>query len=360
MPARVTLARMSLFGRRKHQALGIDIGSAGVKVLEMSAVRGGYRADRCAFEPLPRYAVVEHGISDLEATSEAVRRAVSYSRSARRNAVVAVSQTHAVSRTISLPAGLSDREMEEQVMIEAAQQIPHPLDEVNLDYRVTGGARAGSDDEVMITACRKEIVEDYTAVMELAGLRAVIVDVGLFAMERGYEFVAATLGESLEGRAIALMDFGDVSTRLDLFVDGAVIYGRDQNFGGRILTENIRSRYGIDYREAEALKRTGDLPQNYEADLLAPFREAMAREAARGMEFCLSARHGVEHVDALLICGGCAQIPDMAPLIESHVGVPTLIADPFAPGSGIRARKLVARYAPLMIKAAGLAVRGAT
>jgi type IV pilus assembly protein PilM len=349
---------MSLFGRRKRQALGIDIGSAAVKVLEMSAVRGGYRADRCALEPLPRNAVVEHGISDLKATSEAVRRAVSNSRSARRNAVVAVSQTHVVSRTITLPADLTDREMEEQVMIEATQQIPYPLDEINLDYRVTGGARSGSDDEVMITACRKEIVEDYIAVMELAGLRAVIVDVGLFAMERSFEFVAATLGESLEGRAIALMDFGDVSTRLDLFLDGNVIYSRDQNFGGRILTENIRSRYGIDYREAEALKRTGDLPQNYEEDLLGPFRQAMAREAARGVEFCLSARNGLEQVDALLICGGCCQIPGVAPLIEAQVGVPTLVADLFGPGSGVRASKLVQRYAPSMIKAAGLAVRG--
>ena len=155
------------------------------------------------------------------------------------------------------------------------------------------------------------------------------------------------------------MDFGDVSTRLDLFLDGTVIYSRDQNFGGRILTENIRSRYGIDYREAEALKRTGDLPQNYEEDLLGPFRQAMAREAARGVEFCLSARNGLEQVDALLICGGCCQIPGVAPLIEAQVGVPTLVADLFAPGSGVRASKLVQRYAPSMIKAAGLAVRGA-
>ena len=56
-------------------------------------------------------------------------------------------------------------------MIEAAQQIPHPLDEVNLDFEVSGGARDGNDDQITITACRKEIVEDYVAVMELAGQR---------------------------------------------------------------------------------------------------------------------------------------------------------------------------------------------
>jgi type IV pilus assembly protein PilM len=350
---------MSLISRKTPAALGIDIGSAGVKVLEMSTSGKGYRADRAGFEPLPKNAIIEHGINDLEATSEAIRRAVTHSKSSRKSAIVAVSQTHVITRTINLPAGLSDGEIEEQVMIEAAQQIPHPLEEIYLDFAVSGGARDGSDDQVMITACRREIVEDYAAALEIAGLKAVVVDAGLFAIERAYQFVAETLGEPLEGRAIAFMSFGDVTTRLDLFIDGRSVYGRDQSFGGRILTENIRSRYGIDYREAEALKRTGELPQNYQQDLVKPFREAMAREAARGLEFCLSTRHGLSHVDALLISGGCVQIPEVAREIESYIGVPTLIADPFATGSRIRASKLVARHGPNMIKAVGLAVRGA-
>ena len=350
---------MGIFRKGAPQALGIDIGSAGVKVLELSAAGKGFKATRAGVEPLPKNAIVEHRINDLRQISEAVRRAVEYSRSSRNKVVVSVPQTHVITRTINLPAGLSEREIEEQAMIEAAQKIPHPLDEVNLDFEVSGGARDGNDDQITITACRKEIVEDYVAVMELAGLSAIVVDVGLAAVERGYGFVAQTLGESLEGRAIALMDFGDVATRLDLFVDGRSIYGREQNFGGRILTENIRSRYGIDYREAEALKRGGDLPQNYEQDLLEPFRQSMAREAARSVEFCLSAQLGLDRVDALVISGGCVQIPDIAALIESHVGVPTVLANPFGPGSAIKANKLVARHGPSMIKAAGLAVRGA-
>ena len=117
---------MSLISRKTPAALGIDIGSAGVKVLEMSTSGKGYRADRAGFEPLPKNAIIEHGINDLEATSEAIRRAVTHSKSSRKSAIVAVSQTHVITRTINLPAGLSDGEIEEQVMIEAAQQIPHP------------------------------------------------------------------------------------------------------------------------------------------------------------------------------------------------------------------------------------------
>ena len=78
-----------------------------------------------------------------------------------------------------------------------------------------------------------------------------------------------------------------------------------------------------------------------------------------GCTGCMDWKHCLDRVDALVISGGCVQIPDIAALIESHVGVPTVLADPFGPGSAIKANKLVARHGPSMIKAAGLAVRGA-
>ncbi|HCK77127.1 MAG TPA: pilus assembly protein PilM, partial [Gammaproteobacteria bacterium] len=127
---------MGIFRRGIPQALGIDIGSAGVKVLELSTAGKGFKATRAGVEPLPKNAIVEHRINDLRLISEAVRRAVDYSRSSRKKVVVSVPQTHVITRTINLPAGLTEREIEEQVMIEAAQQIPHPLDEVNLDFEV--------------------------------------------------------------------------------------------------------------------------------------------------------------------------------------------------------------------------------
>jgi len=83
----------------------------------------------------------------------------------------------------------------------------------------------------------------------------------------------------------------------------------------------------------------------------------MAREAARALEFCLTATQR-SYVDALMISGGCAQIAEVASVIEAYIGVPTLIADPFAEGTGIRAAKLVERHGPTMVKAVGLALRG--
>ena len=131
---------MGIFRRSKRSTLGIDIGSASVKVLNCPPTGKGFKASRAGVEPLPKNAIPEHRINDLRLISDAVRRAVHHSRSSRKRVVVSVPQTHVITRTINLPAGLAEREIEEQVMIEAAQQIPHSLDEVNLDFEVSGMA----------------------------------------------------------------------------------------------------------------------------------------------------------------------------------------------------------------------------
>ena len=106
---------MGIFRRSKRLALGIDIGSASVKGLELSTAGKGFKASRAGVEPLPKNAIVEHRINDLRLISDAVRRAVHHSRSSRKRVVVSVPQTHVITRTINLPAGLAEREIEEQV-----------------------------------------------------------------------------------------------------------------------------------------------------------------------------------------------------------------------------------------------------
>ncbi len=349
---------MGIFSPKRLKAVAVDIGTSSVKVLELDRRGSSYRVGQFAIEPLPRNAVVERGISDVEAVSGAVSQAIKRSKCKRKPAIVAIASSHVVSRTVHLPVDLRESEIEEQVMIEASQHIPHPLEEVNLDYQVLDSSETDGSKLVKITACRKEIIEGYALVIESAGLQPAVVDVDSFAVERGFAFVTAGMSDALRGKVIALIDFGEVTTRLDIFVDDAAIYDRDHSFGGRILTENIRTRYGISFQEAETAKLSGDLPENYREDLLEPFKATMAREASRAVEFFASAGRGYEAVDMLFITGGCTRIEGIAEVVQMHTGLPTAVASPFSP-SGIKASAILQRQSPLLLKACGLAVRGA-
>jgi type IV pilus assembly protein PilM len=352
-------ARKTNTTQPSYSAVGVDISTSAVKVLEMDRGRDGYKATKVGIEPLPRDAIVERAISNLDAVGEALTAALKRSRSKRKNAIVAVASSHVVTRTIHLPAELNDSELEEQVGLEAVHHIPYSLDEVNMDYLVIGPSATDPDaNEILLSACRREIVEDYAAVVASAGLQPVIIDVDSFAVERAYSLVTNAFGDSIQGKVIGLLDYGDTTTHLDVFVDGKIEYSRDHAFGGRILTENIRTRYANSHEEAEIMKLSLDLPENYVADLLEPFKASMAQEANRAIEFFASSSRSNEGVDAIFLTGGCAAIDGATDVIQQVTGFDTFVANPFAGSESRGKSQALGRQTPLLFKACGLAMRG--
>ena len=179
---------MGLFTQKNLPLLGLDISSTAVKLLELSqhSSRAGvrYRVESYAVEPLPSTAVVEKNIADVDAVGKAIRNVVRKAGTRNKRAAVAVSGSAVITKLISMPAALSDREMESQIQLEADQYIPYPLEEVNIDFQVLGASDKSSElVDVLLAASRSENVDDRVAALELAGLSCEIVDVEAYAME---------------------------------------------------------------------------------------------------------------------------------------------------------------------------------
>ena len=121
---------MGLFTQKKVPLLGLDISSTAVKLLELSQHngRGGvrYRVESYAVEPLPSTAVVEKNIADVDAVGKAIRNVVRKAGTRNKRAAVAVSGSAVITKVISMPAALSESEMESQIQLEADQYIPTP------------------------------------------------------------------------------------------------------------------------------------------------------------------------------------------------------------------------------------------
>ncbi|MDX1488980.1 MAG: type IV pilus assembly protein PilM, partial [Acidiferrobacterales bacterium] len=156
-----------LFSRSRPSVIGIDVSSSACKALELSQQDGHLRVERYAVEPLPQNSVVEHAITEVEQVAQAVERAVKRSGTRCKHAAVAVAGAHVITKTIRMPANLNDAELQTQIEMEADHYIPYPLDEVNMDYQVLGPAEDNPEEiEVLMAACRKEIVDDYVAVIQ--------------------------------------------------------------------------------------------------------------------------------------------------------------------------------------------------
>lgn len=348
-----------LFSRQRPPLVGIDISSSAVKVLELSRNGAEYGVERYAIEALPQNAVVEHKITEVEQVAQAVEKAVKRSGTRCKHVAVAVPAAHVITKTIRLPAAMSAAEHLAQIELDADHYIPYPLDEVNLDFQVLGSSEANPEEvDVLLAACRKEIVDDYLAVIQAPGLVPAVVDVETYAMENAYGFIAEHLpGGGLE-KTVAIMDVGAAATTVNVIHNNRSVYTRDHLFGGRQLTEEIQRRYGLSYEEAGLAKKQGGLPDNYQSDVLRPFMEAMAQETQRALQFFYSSTP-FNKVDQILLAGGCAQIPGIDELVAARVGTPTLVANPFtsmAIASRIKSATLN-KEAPSLLIPCGLAMR---
>ena len=340
--------------------LGIDISSTTVKLLELSQSDNHYRVESYAVAPLPPEAVVEKNVNQVDTVGGLIRELVSRSNTRAQHAVAAVAGSAVIIKTIPMPAGLSEEDLEAQLTVEADQYIPYPLEEVALDFEELGPVE-GRDDQVnvLLAACRQETIESRVDAIEVAGLTPAIMDVEVFAMERALALLKTQMPMA-NPETIAMVDIGASMTTLSVYAGGESVYTREQLFGGKQLTDEIMNRYDLSFEEAGRAKKQGGLPEDYESEVLEPFREAVVQQVSRSLQFFFSSSEYTE-LDCIVLCGGVAAIAGLAEIIEERLSTPTIVANPFADmsvGSRVNAQAL-AKDAPAMMVACGLAMRSA-
>ena len=347
------------FQKKSTPVLGIDISATAIKLLELGRSGDRYRVESYAAEPLPSNSVVDKNIADVEAVGEAIGKAIKKSGSKLKHAAVAVAGSSVITKTIEMPAALSEADLENQIQVEADQYIPFPLEEVALDFEVIGPVENDPEKvEVLLAAARTENTDARVGALELGGVAAKIIDIEAFALENAVAMLARSALGGGEDKVIAIADVGSVVTTFSVLENLTVVYSREQQFGGAQLTEDIQRRYGLSFEEAGQAKHQGGLPDNYVPEVLEPFKENMSQQISRAQQFFFSSSQ-IASVDHLLLAGGCASIEGVAALIESKVGVPTTVANPFT-NMSVASRvsaQLLTNDAPSLLVPCGLALR---
>jgi len=350
---------MGLFSRKSKQIVGLDISSTSVKLVELSQGSNGYQVESFAASALPTGAVVEKNINDINAVADTIRQVLLASRCKVKDAAVAVAGSAVITKVIDMPAGLNDDELESQIAIEADQYIPFPLDEVSIDFEVQGKDDEKADRmQVLLAACRRENVELRGDVLEHAGLHPKVVDVEAYAVERICPLMLDDWEEDGE-QLVAIIDIGATMTTLSVLRNHQTIYTREQLFGGNQLTEDIQRRYGLSANEAELAKSQGGLPEDYEEEVLSPFKDMVLQQITRSLQFFYSSNDH-NQVDQIVIAGGVAGIDGLASITQDRLDVPVTIANPFR-GMKYSSRvnkEALFSAAPSLIIATGLAMRG--
>ena len=358
---------MGLFSRTGEPLIGIDISASGIKLIELAGSRGGYELKSMAIVPLPRDAIVENTVIDSMAVSQGLLDAIEIARPSTRKAAIAVSGNAVIIKTVTMPTA-TEFELEAQIEFEADQHVPYDIDDVYLDFEILGEVPDSPDEmEVVLAACKREVVDDYQLVLSEAGIEAKCVDCAVFALENALETTQVSSKGLSEGdepiddeaaAAVALVNIGANLVNINIMINGQMTFVRDQFYGGQNLTEEIQKEHGISYQAAEDMKTERFSEISPEA--LERFYVGLTSELVRSLDF-YAANHAEHPVQKLLLTGGSALIPDIANELEQRLGIESEVINPFV-NINASSKKFdmdyLNRIGPSMMVPIGLALRG--
>lgn len=336
---------------------GLDLSTTSVKAVDLERRGRSYRVQGYAVEPLPPEAINDHAVVDTETVAAAIGRARKGAKTRRKYVAASVAGAAVITKKFAIPAGLDEYEQQTQVEMEADHHLPAGIESMYLDFQVVGPDPNDEANrvEVLLVACKRDVVDGHLRAIEAAGLKASVIDFDPFAVETAFELGAPT--EYLE-KTVALLNIGAQVTNINVLDHGQSIFTRDHYFGGQQLTESLAEAYGWEYGEAEQYLLRGDLPEDYTQRALDPFLQTLALEMGRSLDFYAS-YHPEQQVDWVVVSGGCALLPGIVEALQSQLGVEVIIANPFAGmkmGAGVNRKKLAA-VAPRLMVPTGLALR---
>jgi len=313
-----------LFSKSKG-LVGLDIGSSSIKLLELAETKTGYQLVNFGIEPLPHETIVDSTIMNAPAVVSAVRKLIADNNiKPPRDMCTSVSGHSVIIRKITLPL-MTEEEIEGNIQWEAEQYIPFDINEVNIDYqRLESEGEDQESQDVLLVAVKKEMVNDYVAVVNEAGLNPIIMDVDAFATQNMYEINY----EMERGKVITLVNIGASVININIVRNGNSVFTRDMSIGGNHYTEEIQKQLGVSFDEAEQIKLGKAEASQDLQPLLDSISNSIALEIQRSLDF-FTATSNFGHISKVYLAGGAAKTSGLLKIIENQVGIPIEIINPF-------------------------------
>ena len=371
------LSGFSKLFKPRVEALGLEIGTANLKLVELSGNPPALRA--LATRPTPPGMLVEGVIAEPQALAQELKELLAEARTKKRYVVTAVPNPSVILRTLQVPK-MPLKELEEAVRWEAERYIPFPIDEVVLDFAPLdplAEVADGEQVEVMVGAARQEAVASLLEALRGAGLTPIILDVKPFA---GLYPLEAQLSSDPEGVSVAV-EIGAESTSLVLLKGDRPLAVRILTLSGKDFTEAIGKSFGLDFLTAEEVKRTyglatiptedEELLLDFDAereryspakiyDAIRPILVELTQEIRRSLEF-FRVQLGDIQPEVGYLYGGGSRLRGLSTLLTDTLGVNFTVPDPWQ-GIQVDPRRFdldkIKEMGPEFLVPVGLALRG--
>lgn len=355
------------FSFKKNTFLGIDIGTASIKIVEIRMIDGKPVLSNYAWMPLGG-----NGSAKKDLDSEyfyatlpiCIKKMIKKAKISGKDAYISLPSFGGLITLIDFPE-MADGDMEQAIKFEAHKYIPTSLDDVVISWDVVEKREAakspglsgvetrglpGATVKVLLVAASKSKILKYENLIKTSGLTLRSVDIETFSIIR------ALLGN--DPGSFIIIDIGSKACNIILVEKGVIRINRNIDAGGLDLTRAIAKEMQIDVERAEALKVSGKNFFTSAAPTSFVTLEVITGEVERIIRTYFK-EEGREKVTEIILSGGMANMVGLADYFSDKLKIKTVVGDPFARITyDKKAEKLVSRIRTSFAVAVGSALKG--
>lgn len=314
-----------IFGKKDH-LVGLDIGSSSLKVAEISENSSGWNLLKFGTFDIEPGIIEEDGIKDPEGVAASIRQLFKLYQVKEHNVAISVGGYSVIVKKINVQT-MTEEQLQDTIPLEAEQYIPFDINDVNLDFQILGeGEQNPNQMSVLLVAAKKDMVNDYLNILELAGLNPCIIDVDAFALQNIYE----TNYEMID-KCVALIDIGANKTSLNILKSNLSIFMRDISLGCNQINQKIVSLIDCSIEEAEDIKNDENqesLPPEDLKEITSSVVSDWITEIRRALDFFYST-YLDDHIKRIVLSGGGANIKEFRKLLSNQTSAEVIVINPF-------------------------------
>ncbi|WDP92117.1 MAG: type IV pilus assembly protein PilM [Desulfobacter sp.] len=315
-----------VLGKKDH-LVGLDIGSAFVKVAELKISKKGNSLKKFGMAPVPEGVITEGRISNMDVLAEIIRTLFKSQKIKEKKVAISTGGHSVVIKTISTPTA-TEKQLGQTIRAEAEQYIPYDIDDVNIDYQILGESEYSPDQmNVLLVAVKKDLVAEYMELTRMAGLVPSIIDVDTFALQNIFE----TLPDQDSSLVTLLADVGASKTSLNIVKDNSSMMMRDMMTGGSQIVEAVRDSLEIDYATAAAVVQGEAEPPGDPAvveEICASITNGWCAEICEVVHTFESGTNELR-LEQVVLSGGGGFMDNLAQRLRAELNVQVSNIDPF-------------------------------
>ncbi|MBF0379669.1 MAG: type IV pilus assembly protein PilM [Magnetococcales bacterium] len=358
--------------------IGLDIGTTAIRAIEIRPSGSSWRLHRWGNQPLPPDVVVDGKIKNSEEVVLALQTLIAKVGFTTKRVALSVGGPSVVVKNIQLPV-MSEMDTEDQISLEAEEHIPFGIDDVHLDFQILNQDQENMN--VLLTACKKESLDDYIKIIQEAGLETAVCDLEICCLVNAHDaFISpgiftpnkkkkkakkksADMPEKKVAPAVVLLaNSGESYLNVVILIDGVPTFTRDYNLGTKQLIKQVADELEIPFNEAEKLLKGTEIPEQKEVleQNIQQFEEQLTSTIQQSIDFFGKSNPGHE-VSELALSGAATQIPGIEQRLSEKLTIQVVCSNPITglkPGSGKGFVPMPKDMASRFIIALGLALRG--